>query len=132
MDTNYQDIIIQIKKIWEDKITQAPKSWFKISVNYLIQASGFLFSVTDILINHMQSFDIPGQEKKAQVISMLSDIFDFVASSAIPIAYKPFAPLLKTLVINCIISALIDFMVKKYKNGSWSNTNEEIKKELLV
>lgn len=132
MDTNYQEIISQIKLVWTEKVKDIPKSWFKLSINYLIQASGFLINVTDILVNHMQTIEMPGIEKKTQVMSMISEIFDFVALSVIPIAYKPFAPILKTLIINCILSTVIDFIVKKYKNGSWLNKNEESKKELFV
>lgn len=132
MDVNYQDILNQIKQIWMEKSKDAPTSWFKLSVKYLILASGFLVNVTDVLVNHMQTFDMPGVEKKTQVLSMLSEIFDFVSASAIPAVYKPFTSLLKTFVINCLLSAIIDFIVKKYKNGSWSSKNEETKKELFV
>lgn len=131
MDTNYQEITNQLKNIWAEKIKDAPTSWFKISVNYLILSSNFLLNITDILVNHFKSFDIPGIEKKQKVIEILSDVFEFVSSTTIPVAYKPFTPLLKTVIINCVLSAMIDFIVNKYKKGSWSN-NEETKKELFV
>jgi len=131
MDTNYKDITDQLKNIWSEKIKDLPSTWFKISLNYLILSCNFLLSITDILVNHFKSFDLPGIEKKAKVILITSDVFDFVASTVVPLAYKPFTPVIKTVFINCILSVIIDFIVNKYKKGSWSN-NEETKKELFV
>lgn len=132
METNYQDIINQIKNLWRETIKEKPVSWYKISISYVIQASNFLINVIDILINHMRSLDISGQEKKTNVLLITAEIFDFVASTTIPIIYKPSMLLIKTIMIKCIFPTIIDFIVKKYNNGLWSNKNEETKKELFV
>jgi hypothetical protein len=127
MDYNYQEIVDQLKNLWNEKTKDFKPSWFKISIDYVVLSSEFLLGITDILVNHFKSFDLPGLSKKEKCIEILSELFDFVAKNTIPTVYKPFSPILKTIIVNCILSTVINFIVKKYQKGSWS-TNEEIKK----
>jgi hypothetical protein len=127
MEYNYQEIVDQLKNLWTEKTKDFKPTWFKISVNYVVLSSEFLLGITDILVNHFQSFDLPGLSKKEKCIEILSELFDFVSKNTIPTVYKPLSPILKTIIVNCILSTVINFIVKKYQKGSWF-TNEEIKK----
>ena len=78
MEYNYQEIVDQLKNLWTEKTKDFKPTWFKISVNYVVLSSEFLLGITDILVNHFQSFDLPGLSKKEKCIEILSELFDFV------------------------------------------------------
>ena len=59
MEYNYQEIVDQLKNLWNEKTKDFKPSWFKISIDYVVLSSEFLLGITDILVNHFKSFDLP-------------------------------------------------------------------------
>ena len=67
-----------------------------------------------------------GSDKKFAVVTIVDRLFDHIALTAFPIWLKPFAPIIKKIVIDIIVSSLIDFIVSKYRNGYWSVKQESL------
>jgi len=109
----------ETKQKW-DLENPHPKSWFDRNKVYLVKTTTFLISCTDQLINLVQNFATAGQNKKIAVLAITGQIFDYIAAKAFPIWISPFAPIIKQIVVTIIISNLIEFIVSKYKDGSWN------------
>lgn len=91
------------------------------SKSYLIDCTIFLLQVVDDLIPLVQERIKEGKEKKVVVMSISSDIFTHIVESSFPLWLRPFAPIIKEVIVNIIISNLIEFIVKKYKEGVWKS-----------
>ena len=116
--------IDNLKSQWD--VQKAPVSWWsKIKTN-LTPVISFLIGCLDDLILHIGNFAIPGEDKKATVLRAMSILYDYTAREAVPIWLRPFAGKIKNIVIYTIISYTIDFMARKYKEGLWKGTKNEI------
>lgn len=111
-----------LKKQW-DVAHPKSKSWFTLSRNYILDCTIFLVSVLDDLIIFVQHHVEKGSDKKHIVMSMSSDVFDHIVLNAFPIWLKPFASIIKEIVVSIIISQLVEFIVKKYKDGAWKQND---------
>jgi hypothetical protein len=109
----------ETKQKWDVENPQ-PKSWFDRNKVYLVKTTTFLISCTDKLINLAQTFAAAGPNKKIAVLAITAQIFDYIVAKAFPIWISPFVPMIKQIVITIIISNLIEFIVSKYKDGSWN------------
>lgn len=103
-----------LKQQWDQ---QHPKK--SIKKTYILDSTIFLLSVLDDLIVFVQEHIEKGSDKKMVVQSMSSDVFDHIVVSAFPIWLKPFAPVIKEIIVGIILNQMIEFIVKKYKEGSW-------------
>lgn len=79
----------------------------------------FLLYCIDDSIQTTQSLQIPGAEKKVIVLSIIWEVYSIVISKNLPIYLKPFDLIIKTIVVQLIVSKLIDFIVDKYNRGTW-------------
>jgi hypothetical protein len=107
-----------LKKSWDRK-NPTKSSWMSINRTQLINCTIFLITALDDLIVYVQGVIPKGSDTKTAVMAVLSSSFDYIAVQAFPIFLKPFAPTIKQIIIGVIISQLIDFIVSKYKEGSW-------------
>lgn len=112
------DYLDSLKKSW-DELYPKSSSWFLLNKNKLINCTIFMITALDDLIVYVQGAIPQGSDKKTAVTAVLSSFFDYVAVQAFPAWLRPFAPTIKQIVIGIIISQLIDFIVSKYKSGSW-------------
>lgn len=110
---------------WDEKIknsaTTWQQSWGIRSKASLSLVANFLLSSLDELILAISVLSLSGPDKKATVLSGLDKIYDYVLQEGLPIWLRPFASAIKQYVIYCLASAAIDYIVLKYKNGSWRN-----------
>lgn len=106
------------KKQWDAQNPNA-KSWLGFNKGMLIKATSFMLAMTDDLIQFVETMIEAGPEKKAAVLLIMAQLFDYVFKAAIPIWLKPFTPIIKQIVVNIIIGNLIEFIVAKYKAGYW-------------
>ena len=111
-----------LKSQW-DTLYPKNSSWFSLNKRYILDCTVFLVSTLDDLIVFVQAHIQKGSDKKAVVMSMSSDIFDYIAVQAFPVWLRPFAPVIKEIVVSIVISQLVEFIVKKYKEGVW-NSND--------
>lgn len=111
--------LTDLKIRWQQQ-NPGNNSWWGIHRVYLVSATIFVINAADELILYVESLNIPtGSDKKAAVMAVISELFDFVVANALPIWLKPFSGTIKEIVVNIIISNLIDFIVAKYNAGYW-------------
>lgn len=116
-----------LKKKWDEQ-NQSKSSWFSVNKTQLVNCTIFLISALDDLISYVQGVIPNGSDKKAAVMAVISGVFDYIVVQAFPPLLRPFASMIKQIVIGIIISQLIDFIVSKYKSGSWKvGDNNETK-----
>jgi hypothetical protein len=125
-EAQVQDILQQLAAYLEDLKTrwqqQNPgnNSWWGIHRTYLLTASIFVINAVDELIQFVETLVIPtGADKKAAVLAVCNELFDFIIAQAFPFWLRPFAPTIKEIVVNIVLSSLIDFIVAKYNAGYW-------------
>lgn len=106
------------------------KGWFFTAKRRLVKGAAFIIHCIDELIQFVEDLIPEGKDKKAAVMSVLDKLYDYVIAPAFPIFFKPFAPAIKKIVLDIIISVAIDFFIGKYNAGFWNgekNGTEEIK-----
>jgi hypothetical protein len=114
----------QTKKIWDEE-NPVSKSWFRMSKTYLVKSTIFLIGITDSLIHYVEEIIPQGPDKKAAVLMVIAKVFDHISTAAFPIWLKPFAPMIREVVISIIITNLVDFIVAKYRKGLWKKEKEK-------
>jgi hypothetical protein len=80
----------------------------------------FILKCVDDSINQAENLPFDGASKKAVVISVIYSIYNVVISKNLPIYLKPFDSIIKIIVIQFLISNIIDFLVHKYNEGTWN------------
>jgi hypothetical protein len=117
------DQYVQKMMIQWDASKPTTDSWWKIwktaSTENLQIATKFLLFALDELILFVDTQLDNGPDKKATVLSAVAKLYDFVVAPVLPPWMQPFAPQIKKYIVYSIVSSAIDFMVAKYRNGSW-------------
>lgn len=113
-----------------DSLVSAMKtSWASIKStigNNRAKITEFLLNALDSLIVYLVNFDIPGNDKKAIVLTVMNDLYDYIVASALPFWLRPFGRLVKDFVISVLVAHAIDWIVSKYKNGEWNKEPEKV------
>ena len=92
----------------------------------LSKVTNFLLYSLDGVVNAVNEAVITGPDKKATVLAALERLYDYTVREALPIWMRPLAGPIKAYIIHVLVSNAIDWIVAKYKSGSWSQ-KEEIK-----
>jgi len=111
--------IESLAKTWLDNLPVKASSWFSARKANMIQISKYLMFCLDELIQIVEGLIDSGPDKKATVLNSISALYDYIIAEGLPIYLRPFAGVVKNFVINTLISSAIDFLVSKYKDGSW-------------
>ena len=85
----------------------------------LEECFGFMIHCVDDGVNNIEPLPISGPDKKAVVLSIICGIYAEVIAKNLPLYLKPFNILIEFILIQVIISKLIDFIVDKYNKGLW-------------
>lgn len=104
-------------------VSHMKSSWTAIKTQVgsnRIQITRFMTDALDGLITYLVEFEISGEDKKAIVLLIMNDLYDWVVAQAIPFWARPFGRVIKDFVINVLVSHAIDWIVSKYKNGMWN------------
>jgi hypothetical protein len=107
-----------MQKQWDETKPSVPwwKFWKRISftpvTNYLIQ-------ILDDLVAYLIEHNIPGEDKKATVLDAIGKVYDYIVAAAMPFWLKPFSGMIRRFILETVLSASIDWIVEKYKNGDW-------------
>jgi hypothetical protein len=91
----------------------------KWSGKTLDDAMKFLFGSIDSLVSYVDTLIPTGEDKKQLVLNMAGDIYDLIIVSRLPFFLRVFSGQVKYVLINVLISYAIDFIVAKYRAGSW-------------
>lgn len=109
----FNELVDKMKLTWTELKKQIGSVNLKMGVQFLTKC-------VDSLVVYVAQHNIAGSDKKATVLDAISSIYDNVIVGIMPIWLRPFSGPIKTLIINVLISHLIDVFVEKYNNGSWS------------
>lgn len=103
----------------------APK-WWQIwkKGTALYKVVKFILDAVDDLIIAVEKELANGPEKKSVVLAACCIIYDFIVANALPLWAKPFAGRIRNFIIFVLIAAAIDWIVQKYRNGSWKPLEE--------
>lgn len=88
-------------------------------IKNLNECFGFILNCLDESINYLEDIPIKGADKKSAVIVIIYGIYSEIISKNLPIYLKPFDLLIRFIVIQIVLSKLIDFIVDKYNRGAW-------------
>lgn len=112
-----------LKSRW-DQENPGNQSYFKLSNYYLISSTKFLVECLDELIIFVEDVIPNGSDKKQAVLTIASRMFDYIVVQAFPFWLKPFTSIIKEVIVNVIVSNLIDYIVNKYNSGYWQMKQE--------
>ena len=115
-DENVTLFIQSMSQKWDEAKPKKKRFWNKIKPSV---ATKFLIYVLDAAVIFVSSFAIQGADKKATVLHIFERVFDNVIKEMLPFWIRPLAKVIKTYVLGYLISCIIDWMIEKYKNGSW-------------
>lgn len=116
-------------QLWDSqknaKSMRVPKINLSVVTNFLLAAlDDFVITISTVVI--------PGPDKKATVLAAMERIYEYVVKEALPIWLRPFAGIIKQYIIYVLISNAIDWMVSKYKNGSWKSAQTALERVLFM
>lgn len=107
---------------------QKPKSkWWNVwkKNTHLYSAAKFIIQALDELIVLVDDKIIKGADKKATVIAAVSLLYDLTIKEIMPIWLKPFSGKIKGFIIDVLVVVAVDWIVSKYRAGSWKAQLEE-------
>lgn len=110
-----------LKKAWDE---QRSKKAFWGSAVSLSKVTSFLLYSLDGVVNAVNEAVLTGPDKKATVLAALERLYDYTVREALPIWMRPLAGPIKAYIIHVLVSNAIDWIVAKYKSGSWSKKEE--------
>lgn len=114
-----------LKSRW-DQQNPGNRSWFTVPRNYILKGTIFIVNVLDELITFVEPIIPNGGDKKAAVLAICDKLFDYIITQSFPFWLKPFSGAIKKIVVEILLSYLIDFIVDKYNSGYWSIKQEAI------
>jgi hypothetical protein len=117
--------IESMKYLW-DSTQQKSQSWQLWKKVNFIKITNFLLNCLDDLIAYVDTLSFAsGADKKATVLDAVSRIYDYIVREALPVWLVPFANVIRDYVIQVLISAAIDWIVQKYRDGHWRKKDKD-------
>ena len=111
--------IESMKALW-DSTQEKSKSWQLWKKVNFIKITNFLLNCLDDLIAYVDTMAFAsGADKKATVLNAVSKLYDYIVREALPMWLVPFANVIRDYIIQVLISAAIDWIVQKYREGDW-------------
>lgn len=110
-----------LKKAWDEQ--NSKRSFWGGGVS-LSKVTSFLLYSLDGVVNAVNEAVLTGPDKKATVLAALERLYDYTVREALPIWMRPLAGPIKAYIIHVLVSNAIDWMVAKYKSGSWHKKEE--------
>jgi len=91
----------------------------KLDKSRILDCTAFIISALDGLIVFVQDNIPKGSDRKLAVMAVVTEVFNYIIVNNAPLWLKPFIPLIREVMVNLVISQLIEFIVNKYKEGIW-------------
>ena len=114
MQEEIRQLVQDIKSRW-DAQKAAKGSWIISNSRFSVVVPFFL-KILDELMTFANTQVVAGIVKKTSVMEAISDLYDYIVSPLLPIYLKPFSSKIKELIVDTMISHLIDFLVAKVKS----------------
>jgi hypothetical protein len=117
------------RSLWDSQNNKRSFWSPKISLS---RVTNFLMVALDDFVVTAATVVIAGPDKKATVLDAVDRLYDYTVREAMPIWMRPIATPVKQYIIYVLVSNAIDWMVAKYKNGSWKDTETKLERTLAV
>lgn len=78
----------------------------------------FLIESTDEFVIMVGGIVGSTGDVKSIVLNLVSSLYDTIIVGVLPIWVRPFSGVIKYLIINVILSNLIDYLINQYKTGA--------------
>lgn len=120
--------VSDLLNIWKAE-NPVRKGFFSLLFNVKVsfnKITAFLINSLDDFIQIVDDQIGDGADKKATVMVYVEKLYDEIVTMSLPIFLKPFSLPIKRFVIMVVVSGAIDFIVAKYRDGSWRNKWDEL------
>lgn len=117
-----ESAVAMLKAVWA---SQSQKRSIRISASGLSKVTKFLLFSLDMLVKVADEVILTGPDKKATVLDAVERLYDFTIREALPIWLIPVAGPIKAYIIRVLVSNAIDWVVAKYRDGSWRSESEK-------
>lgn len=114
-----EQCLFDLKKKW-DKEKPQKSSWISIPTDYLLSGTIFIIKSIDDMIQFVEPIIPKGEDKKAVVMLVAGQLYDYIVFSTFPLLLRPMSSTIKKILISIVVGKLIDFIVSKYRNGLWN------------
>jgi len=114
-----EQCLINLKASW-DAEKPVKSGWLSVSSDYLLKGIIFIIKSIDDMIQFVEPIIPTGSDKKAVVLLVSGQLYDYVLVPVFPIWLKPMSGTIKKILVTMVISQLIDFIVGKYRAGAWN------------
>jgi hypothetical protein len=116
-------------RLWDSR-NETRSMWLpKVSMSAV---TNFLLMALDDFVMAVSTAVISGPDKKATVLEAVSRLYDYTVAEALPIWLVPFAGAIKQYIVYILVSSAIDWMVAKYRNGSWKSAQSAMDRVLML
>ena len=117
--TQCEQFLFDLKKKWDE---EKPKKsgWVSIPTDYLLSGTIFIIKSIDDMIQFVEPIIPKGEDKKAVVMLVAGQLYDYIVISIFPLRLRPMSSTIKKILISIVVGELIDFIVSKYRNGLWN------------
>lgn len=123
-DSGIETYIKMMIEAWNESLKATASWWKKGKVTFIAVTKFLLTALADIIL-YLGESPMPSADKKATVINAIGRLYDGIVFAAMPVWLKPFAPLVRKIIIGQVIPAVIDFFVEKYNTGSWNKKDPQ-------
>lgn len=113
MQEQIRKLVEELKLQWNLK--QNVKGGFIVSGSKFASVVQFFYYAIDKLMELANEFDVPGIVKKSAVMDAVNNLYDSWINPLLPLYLKPFSGSIKKLIVDTLISNLIDFLVDKVR-----------------
>lgn len=109
-----------LKAEWNDSDDPGKAGWFFINKVRLVTGTIFIIDSLDRMIQFVEDLIPAGEDKKAAVMLVVGNLYDYIVVQAFPIWLKPFSGAIRKVIVEILIGSMIDFFVGKYRAGAWN------------
>lgn len=117
-----ESVLTDLKTRWDNE--NPGTSWWKLHRTYMVKSATFIINTLDEVIQFVEDLIPNGTDKKASVMLVVNRLFDYIVGAAFPFWLKPFAGIIKSVVVDVIVDNMIEFIVGKYNAGYWKMETE--------
>lgn len=114
--------IKEVLELWRQQREDNSAPWWKFWVR-----NTTLHAVTEFLLKSLDRFIVEiddkldnGSDKKATVLLALATVYDTIVVGVLPLYMKPFAGIIRNIIIFGLLANAIDMFVGKYRTGMWA------------
>jgi hypothetical protein len=112
--------LVNLRTEWDEENAANEKAgWFATSRVRLVAGTVFIIRSLDRMIQFVEDLIPVGEDKKAAVMMVVGNLYDYIVVEAFPIWMKPFSSSIRKIIVDIVVACVIDFIVGKYRAGAW-------------